>query len=188
MLPPAIALPVVHDQVAIAQETRHAEIERRLVHLARKHDAAIAERTIGNGDRLIRQPVIDDFMADQDAKRVGPGLAIKLDRDDRRLRLQPVAGNGDGIEFRVIDRRDAVLIRATLQHFAAKEEFIGIARMAEIGLPAAAAPLLDPLRRIERSWRRFATLLGIRIANRQGECQRQQRQPLPARRRASGHS
>ena len=67
------------------------------------------ERTVGHGDLVAGQFVVDDLVVDEDVLRVGPGAPVDLDAEDRVARRHARVAVGRSGEARVVDRRDAVL-------------------------------------------------------------------------------
>src|SRR5690606_21247029 len=113
LLPPALRLPIPHDQGAMAQVASVAESQDFLVHFAAEDDGAVAQRAVGDEDRLTIQHVIDDLMPEHNGKRVSACLALDFQHDDGRLRLQPVVCPLYRLEEWSVDWRDAIRRRTT---------------------------------------------------------------------------
>src|SRR5690606_3455854 len=133
LLPPALRLPIPHDQGAVAQVASVAESQHFLVHFAAEDDGAVTQRAIGDEDRLTIQHVIDDLMPEHNGKRVSACLALDFQHDDGRLRLQPVVCPLHRLEEWTINWWDAIRRRT-----AGYDLVIRDAVQAEIGaLPVA---------------------------------------------------
>jgi hypothetical protein len=116
LLPPALGLPVVHDEVRVAQLARGAEIENQAIDPAIESDRRVAQRAVGDGDRHIAHGIVDDLVPREDPQRVGPRLAGQGERDDR-LGRREVYDLADRLEARRVDRRNAILGRAARADF-----------------------------------------------------------------------
>src|SRR5262249_42498565 len=88
LLPPALRLAVIHDEVGVAQLAGRAEAQGPPARAPIEYHRGIAERTPGHRDRGPAEGVVHDFMPNQDPKRIGTRLAAYLDRDDRLLGRQ----------------------------------------------------------------------------------------------------
>jgi hypothetical protein len=134
LLPPALGLAVVHDEIRIAQLPGGAEAQNAAAQAPIEDDRGIAQGTPGDRDRPAADRVVDDLVPDHDAQRVGLGFAAGGDRDHRRTRGE-VTGLRDRRKEQIIDGGYAVLGRA------ARDDLAQIDRTAqEVG----ARPLLAP--------------------------------------------
>ena len=128
LLPPALGLAVVHDEIAVAQLAGGAEIEHPAVEPPVEHDRRVAERTVGHGNRRAAHRVVHDLVPDQDAQGVRAGILSDLHADDR-FGVREVLGFGERHEFGIVYRRYPVL-RRSARHDLGKRD--GVPR--EIGL------------------------------------------------------
>ena len=117
LLPPAFRGAVVHHEIGIAQLARGAELQRHAVDAPVEDNGGVAERAIGHGHRDAADAVVDDLVPGQNAEGIGLGFAVNLEPDHRLPRAQ-ISDRRDGLEFRIVDRRDAVLGRAAAHDLA----------------------------------------------------------------------
>jgi len=71
LLPPALRLPVVHDEIGVPQLAGGAEIQSRPVERPLEHQRRVAKRTIGHGNRRAADGVVDDLVPNEDSQRIG---------------------------------------------------------------------------------------------------------------------
>ena len=75
-----------------------------------EHHRGVAQRAEGHRDGHAADHVVDDLVPGQDAQRIGADVVADREADDR-LAVRQV-DLGDGLELRLVDRRNAVLARA----------------------------------------------------------------------------
>ena len=110
LLPPRLGLPVVHDEIGVAQLAGRAEVERAPLDPAVERDRRVAERAEGDGDGEPAEFVVDDLVPDQDLQRVGARLAADRQLDHRLARLDKRRREDRGKAGR-IERRIARQVR-----------------------------------------------------------------------------
>ena len=86
--PQRLRLPVKQQHVAVVEQARYAELERLPRHVGFERNAGAAKRAIRNGDIVIAEPVVDDFMPVHNAHGVGFADAIVRDRQDTIIFVQ----------------------------------------------------------------------------------------------------
>src|SRR5262249_26494310 len=89
LLPPRFSLPVVHQQVAVAQPPGGAEIQHPPVDRSLKSNRCIAERAEGDSDRYSSDRIIDDLVPDENLDGVGAYIVAHLEEDHWFVRLEP---------------------------------------------------------------------------------------------------
>ncbi len=108
LLPPGLRLPVVHDEVGVAQLPGRPEVEHPAVDAPVEGDRRVAEGAEGDGDRSVAETCVDDLVPGQDLQRIRTALA--LDRDlDHRLAVREELDLVRAGVARLVDRRDSVL-------------------------------------------------------------------------------
>ena len=117
LLPPAFGLNVIHHHIRIAQLARHPEAAQLATHATVKHHAGITQRAEGDSHGHTAHLVIHNLVPGQIADRIGTrGLPLYFKGDHRLARIDPFLA-GRLAEFRVRQRRNAVLGWATRQDF-----------------------------------------------------------------------
>jgi hypothetical protein len=152
LLPPRFRLPVVHDEVGVAQVAGRAEAQRASLHPAVERDRGVAERAERDRNRNTADDVVDDLVPDQDLERVGAATAGERERDHRFLRPQePHFGHAE--EARTLERRDAILAGTSRLELPQRHGVPG-----EVRLPAG-----GQLLQLGRRKRRILRCLGARV-------------------------
>ena len=108
LLPPAVGGPVVHDEVAVAEEAADAEGVDGVAHAAFEDDGGVAEGAEGDDDGLSADDVVDDLVPGHDLEGVGAGVVADLEGDHGLPVGEPVGVVGHRCELGVVDGRDAV--------------------------------------------------------------------------------
>jgi hypothetical protein len=111
LVPEASGRLVVHQLVGAVEKARGAEDEGLVPALDRglEQDAGAAERAIGKAHRHATDDVVEHLVPVHDAERIGPGIAVDGDAEDRLLRRQ-IVGLGGRDMGGIGQRRDAVLL------------------------------------------------------------------------------
>ena len=130
-LPPRLGLPVVHQQVAVAQRAGGAEIEDRAVYRPPKHEGGVAKRSKGDDHRLPAHGVVDQLVPHHHLDRIGANVAVEIDHL-HRLEIVAARQSASAIDFklRVVDGWDAVFGRP-----AGHDLVKGDRRAREVGVP-----------------------------------------------------
>ena len=104
--PERLRRPVVEQQVAAVEQPRDTKCRRLAPGSCHVRNAGAAQRAIGDGDRIVAEVVVDDFVPVQDPDRVRLHHAISSQAE------YPVGGGKTcgtgGRELRRVDRRNAV--------------------------------------------------------------------------------
>jgi hypothetical protein len=111
LLPPGFGLPVVHQQIAVAQAAGGAEIQHAAMNRALEVEYAIAERTGGDDEGHATDGVVNDLVPDDDLDGIGPRVGANLDQNDRFDGLEPGTCCGHTDELGGINGRDLVFDR-----------------------------------------------------------------------------
>ena len=101
-------VPVVHDEVTVAEEAADAEGVDGVAHAAFEDDGGVAEGAEGDDDGLSADDVVDDLVPGHDLEGVGTGVVADLEGDHGLPVGEPVGVVGHGCELGVVDGRDAV--------------------------------------------------------------------------------
>jgi hypothetical protein len=112
LLPPALCLTVVHDEIGVAQLTGRTEIEDMRRDAPIEDDGRVAQRAVGDRHWRATHHIIDDLVPDQDPQRIGAGVPADLEADHGLVGGSLLVLT-DGFEDRMVDRRNAVLRRAS---------------------------------------------------------------------------
>ena len=108
LLPQALGRAVVHDQVAVAQRARNAELE----HLALDHTLVgqrrVAERTERHYEGYPTHDIVDHLMPGQNLERIRARVAIHLHHNHGSLVAVEIGHLGQALELRLVDRLNAV--------------------------------------------------------------------------------
>jgi hypothetical protein len=128
LLPPALGLAVVHEEVAETQPPGRAEVQHATVQRALEGDGRIAQRTEGDRQRQPAHRVVDDLVPGQDLQGIGADVVAHLHQHHRLLRLQPLVSLGGGHELGRVYGRDAILGRPAGENLA-----VGDRMAAEVG-------------------------------------------------------
>ena len=148
--PQALGLAVVHDECRVVEPARSAEVEDAIAELAVVPDSRVAQRAVGDGDRLATDGVVDDLVPQQHLHRVGAGITVERERDHGFLGLQE-ADVGGPLELRCVDGGDAVGWRPAGEDIEGRHQRFGqqgrshaLAQRRDGGLARAAGDLGDP--------------------------------------------
>ena len=155
LLPPAIGVPVVHDEVTVAEEAADAEGVDGVAHAAFEDDGGVAEGAEGDDDRISADDVVDYLVPGHDLEGIGTGVVADPEGDHGLPVGEPVWVVGHGSELGGVDRRDAVSYLAE-EDFGVVDGVLG--EIGAPGVPAGGVGLSEVGGRVEvgggdRGWR-----------------------------------
>lgn len=120
LLPPCFCLPIVHQQVAIAQSPRGAEIKWAAIHRGVEYNGCIAQWAEGDNHWTIGDHIVDNFVPHQNLERVNARLILLLKDDYRFLCTKPFICLVNRHKLRVINGMYAIFRRATGKDFTVR--------------------------------------------------------------------
>ena len=107
LLPPALCLAVIHNEIGETEFAGGAEVQHPTIHGAIEDNGGVAKRAISHRHRYATDQIIGDFMPHHDPERIGAGIAID-DEADHRLAVGKIGFQAHRDEHRIIDGRNSV--------------------------------------------------------------------------------
>lgn len=129
-------MPVIHNEVGIAQFSRGAEVQKLTVEPAVIDDGRVAQGTKRDADRHTANRIVDNLVPNQDAQRVGLRLTIDDQPNNRRC-VHKFLFRGDLDEFVVVDRWNPVFRRTARKELIKRDDMLGEIRSRPFKFPIA---------------------------------------------------